>query len=76
VFVGPMEPAWWSNDFVFLLVFHYAMNYIYSTIYFNFLFWKIEIKNYSLNILNMNEQINLTKPFISQMNIMRNRDIM
>jgi len=24
----------------------------------------------------MNEQINLTKPFISQMNIMRNRDIM
>jgi len=38
VFVGPMEPAWWSNDFVFLLVFHYAMNYIYSTIYFNFLF--------------------------------------
>ena len=38
VFVGPMEPTWWSNDFVFLLVFHYGMNCIYLKRYFNFLF--------------------------------------
>lgn len=30
--------------------------------------------NEQINLTN--EQINLTKPFISQMNIMRNRDIM
>jgi hypothetical protein len=45
VFVGPMEPTWWRNDFVFLLVFHYGMNYIYLKGISIFFLNKIEIQN-------------------------------